>query len=212
MNVLDGTLMKQLLSYIEGFLSYPNSVLKELEKEYQTREDVAPHIGIHVGIFLNWLIQVMRAKRALEFGTCIGYSTIFLGQGLQKTGGHLMAIESREEFYQEAKRNVERAGLSDVVELIQGDASQFVHHLVGPFDLILQDATKSLYPVMLEKCIQLIRPGGVIAADDALFRPMGFREELSKHMDEYNEQVFADPRLVSTILPIGDGLIISMKR
>jgi predicted O-methyltransferase YrrM len=204
--------MDKLLEYIGGFLSHTNPVLKELEEEYQTREDVVPHIGIHVGVFLNWLIQVMRAKRVLEFGTCIGYSTIFLGLGLQKTGGHLIAIESREEFYQEAERNVERAGLSDVVELIQGDASQIVHDLVGPFDLILQDAAKSLYPVMLEKCIQLIRPGGVIAADDALFRPMGVREELSEHMDAYNEKVFADPRLVSTILPIGDGLTISMKK
>jgi predicted O-methyltransferase YrrM len=204
--------MDKLLEYIGGFLSHTNPVLKELEEEYQTREDVVPHIGVHVGVFLNWLIQVMGAKQALEFGTCIGYSTIFLAQALQKTGGHLVAIESSEEFHQEAKRNVERAGLTDVVELIQGDASEIVHDLVGPFDLILQDAAKSLYPVMLEKCIQLIRPGGVIAADDALFRPMGVREELSEHMDAYNEKVFADPRLVSTILPIGDGLTISMKK
>ena len=204
--------MNELNKYIENFLSYPNPVLKELESEYQQRDDVAPHIGIHAGAFLAWLIQVMEVSRALEFGTCIGYSTVFLGQALQKTGGRLTAIEFQERFFEEAKGNVERAGLSPVVELIHGDASQIIDDLEGPFDLILQDAAKVLYPIMLEKCVQLVRPGGVIAADDALFRPMGIREELSRVMDEYNEKVFADPRLTSTILPIGDGLTISVKK
>ena len=204
--------MDKLLNYIEGFLSYQNPVLKELEVAYRDRNDVSPHIGIHVGTFLAWLIQVIRAKRVLEFGTALGYSTICLGQALRETGGKLTAVEFEKRFFQESSQSVARAGLSDVVELIHGDASQVIDELKGPFDLILQDSAKFLYPVMLEKCIQKIRRGGVIAADDALFQPMGAREELSKFMDEYNQKVFADPRLVSTILPIGDGLIISMKR
>jgi predicted O-methyltransferase YrrM len=154
----------------------------------------------------------MDVRRALEFGTCIGYSTLFLSQALEKTNGRLTAIEVNEKFFQETERNVERAGLSRIVELIHGDASQVIDDLKGPFDLILQDAAKGLYAVMLERCVQLVRPGGVIVADDALFRPMGFREELSQAMDEYNEKVFADARLVSTILPIGDGLTISVRK
>lgn len=204
--------MDNSLTYIESFISYDHSVLKELEKEHRDRDGVPPHIGIHVGTFMAWLIQVMGAKRALEFGTAIGYSTIFLGQALRETGGRLTAVESKEEHFNETSWNVERAGLSDVVELIHGDASQVIDDLKGPFDLILQDSAKFLYPVMLERCIQKIRRGGVIAADDALFRPLGVREELSRHMDEYNQKVFADPRLVSTILPIGDGLIVSMRK
>jgi predicted O-methyltransferase YrrM len=148
----------------------------------------------------------------LEFGTALGYSTICLGQALRETGGKLTAVECEKRLFQETSENVARAGLSDVVELICGDASRVIDDLKGPFDLILQDAAKSLYPIMLEKCIQKARPGGIIAADDALFRPMGAGEELSEFMDEYNQKVFADSRLVSTILPIGDGLTISMKR
>jgi len=204
--------MDKLWEYIESFLKYPHPVLKELEKDHQGRDDVPPHIGIHVGTFLSWLIHVIQAQQVLEFGTAIGYSTIFLGQALRETGGRLTAIESAGERYREAHRNVERAGLSDIVELILGDASQVIDDLEGPFDLILQDSAKFLYPVMLEKCIQKIRRGGIIAADDALFRPMGAREELSRSMDEYNQKVFADSRLVSTILPIGDGLTISMRK
>jgi predicted O-methyltransferase YrrM len=204
--------MDKLLAYIENFLVYPNPVLEELEAEYRRRDDIPPHIGIQVGTFLAWLVQVIRAQRALEFGTAIGYSTIFLGQALQQTGGRLKAIESSEERFREATRNVDKASLSDVVELIHGDASEVIDELDGPFDFILQDAAKSLYPVMLEKCVQKTRQFGIIAADDALFRPMGVREVLSQSMDEYNRRVFADPRLVSTILPIGDGLTISVKR
>jgi predicted O-methyltransferase YrrM len=204
--------MDKILEYIEEFISYPNTVLSELEREHQIREDVAPHIGVHAGTFLSWLIYAIRAKRALEFGTCIGYSTIFLAQALQKTGGHLTAIESDQKRFTETEQNVRRAGLADVVDLIHGDAGIIIDDLEGPFDFILQDAAKSLYPLMLEKCIQRTRAGGIIAADDALFRPMGVREELSRAIDEYNQKVFADPHLVSTILPVGDGLIISVKR
>jgi caffeoyl-CoA O-methyltransferase len=204
--------MDEFLSYIEGYLSHPHPILKELEREYENREDVAPHIGIHVGSFLHWLIHAVQAKRVLEFGTCIGYSTIFLAQALRETGGCLTAIELKERYFRETSQNVERADLTDVVRLIHGDASRIIDELPGPYDLILQDAAKSLYPGMLEKCILKTRDGGMIAADDALFRPMGVREELSRVIDEYNHMVFADPRLISTILPIGDGLTISVKR
>jgi len=204
--------MNKSLDYIEKFLSYPNSVLSELERQCQTREDVAPHIGMHAGTFLSWSIFVIRAKRALEFGTCIGYSTIFLAQALRNTGGRLTAVESDQQRFSETEHNVRRAGLADVVDLIHGDAGIVIDDLEGPFDFILQDSAKSLYPLMLEKCIQKTRPGGIIAADDALFRPMGVREELSRVIDEYNRLVFDHPQLISTILPIGDGLTISVKR
>jgi|GEM_PF-1857720 len=96
--------------------------------------------------------------------------------------------------------------------IIHGDAGELLDRLEGPCDLILQDAAKALYPEMLERCVDRIRTGGVLAADDALFRPMGVREELARVIDEYNRMVFDHPRLISTILPIGDGLTISVKR
>jgi len=204
--------MKECAAYIEEFLSYENPILRELETEHHRRDDVAPNIGIHVGTFLAWLIRVMQAKRVLEFGTCLGYSTVFLGEALRETGGKLTAIESEESLFRAAERNVAKADLSGIVHLIHGDAATVIDELEGPFDLILQDAAKALYPAMLEKCILKTRPLGVIAADDALFRPMGVEERLSKHLHQYNQMVFSDPRLLSTILPIGDGLVISTKK
>ena len=203
---------EDIFSYIQGFLSYDNPVLEELEAETRRRQDTQPTIGIQTGTFLSWLIQVIQAQRVLEFGACLGYSTIFLAEALRKTGGRLTAIECDVPLFEETRRNVEKAGLSDVVQLIHGDAGEIIEQLDGPFDLILQDADKGLYPMMLEKCIQKTRQFGVIAADDALFVPMGVHERHSRPIHEYNQMVFADERLISTILPIGDGLTISMKR
>ncbi len=206
-------MMDKLLKYIEKHLVDPNPVLAELEKSYRTDQDAGPpHIGRHVGAFLYWIIHLMDATAVLEFGTAMGYSTIYLAQALQHTGGHLTAVEQDEELFEKTVRNVNRAGLGEVVDVIRGDAAAVIEDLPGPYDLILQDAAKALYPVMLGACIDRTRSGGVIAADDALFRPMGVREELSRVIDEYNRLVFGHPQLISTILPIGDGLIISVKR
>jgi predicted O-methyltransferase YrrM len=203
-----------LLSYIESHLTYPNPVLAELEAAYREDDQDAgpPHIGKQVGAFLYWIIRLIEARQVLEFGTAVGYSTIYLAQALQETGGRLTAVEKDEELFRRTVRNVRRAGLSDRVEMIHGDADAVLDRLKGPFDLILQDAAKALYPVMLERCVDRIRSGGVLAADDALFRPRGVREELSRAIDEYNRMAFAHPQLISTILPIGDGLTISVKR
>ncbi len=205
----------KLSQYIEDHLRHPNPVLDELDKAYRDdddREAGPPHIGKQVGAFLRWIIRLIEAREVLEFGTAIGYSTIYLAQALRETGGRLTAIEKDEELFRRTACNVRRAGLSDTVQLIRGDADEVLDRLPGPYDLILQDAAKALYPAMFQRCVDRIRPGGVLAADDALFRPMGVREELARVIDEYNQLVFSHPRLVSTILPIGDGLTISVKR
>ena len=203
--------MSEILRYIERHVSYENPVLEEIDRQHADHEGAQPNIGIHVGTLLAWIVRAIRAERVLEFGSCIGYSTVFLATALRSTGGQLVAIESNRSHAAAAEANLKRAGVADIVELIQGDAAELITQLEGPFDLILQDAAKALYPKMLEPCIQKVRLHGVLAADDALFRPMGFREEISRPMDEYNRLVFSDPRLMSTILPIGDGLTLSIR-
>jgi len=199
------------IEYIERFLHLPNPVLAEIDAD-NADPATEPNIGLHVGSFLVWLIHTIRAQRVLEFGACLGYSTIFLGEALRETGGALIAVESDEGFYRASLANVERAGLSDVVRLIHGDAAEVIRALAGPFDLILQDSAKPLYPEMLAACIDKLRPCGVLAADDALFVPMGVREKLAAPVHEYLTRVFADPRLTSTVLPIGDGLALSVRK
>lgn len=203
--------MDKVTQYIESFITLDNRQLASIEEEGDKREDIQPYVGLEVGKLLGLLIRSLNAQRVLEFGTCLGYSTVWIAQALKETGGKLISIEYNKDLYEATKRNVELAGLSDTVNLVLGNASEVIEVLDGPFDIILQDSDKSLYSSMLEKCINLTRKNGLIIADDALFMPMGIPEKFSGPMHRYIERVFSDDRLYSTILPIGDGVVISTK-
>ena len=163
-------------------------------------------------VFIGWA-DITITRVAIKHNTitsyCVGIYD-YDGSGpdnlLAQTG-----IEVSEIFYEEAYANIEKAGLSEYVEMIHGDAAEIVNQLEGPFDFILQDSAKPLYSKLLNKTIELVRVNGIIAADDALFLPMGYEEINAKAIHQYNIMVFNEPRLYSTILPIGDGLTLSVK-
>lgn len=203
--------MNKITEYIDSFIDFDNKQLEEICKQEEKRNDIRPSIGLETGRFLGLLIRSMQAKRVMEFGTCLGYSTVWIAQALKETGGKLISVEYDKELYETTKKNVELAGLSDIVDLRLGDASKIINEVEGPFDIILQDSDKALYVPMLEKCIELTRKNGLIIADDVLFKPMGIPEIFSEPMDEYVKKVFSDNRLYTTILPIGDGAAISTK-
>jgi predicted O-methyltransferase YrrM len=197
--------------YIKSFLSLDNMQLASISQEEQFRKNIQPSIGLEAGKLLGLLVRLIQAQRVLEFGTSIGYSTIWLAEALRSIEGRLISVEYDKDLYEETKRNIKAAGLSSTVELVWGDAQTVIKEVEGPFDMILQDSAKPLYPVLLERCVSLTRKNGLIIADDALFKPMGIAEKFSDPIHRYNELVFSDPRLYSTILPIGDGLAISLK-
>ncbi|SMC18528.1 Predicted O-methyltransferase YrrM [Clostridium acidisoli DSM 12555] len=203
--------MNKITEYIQSFITIDNKQINEIVKQDEVMNDIQPCVGMEVGKLLGLLIRSNSAKRVLEFGTCLGYSTVWIAQALKETGGRLTSVEYREDLYEITKRNIELAGLSEVVELILGDASEVINTAQGPFDIILQDSDKSLYSPMLEKCISLTRKNGLIIADDVLFKPMGIPEKFSEPVHEYLKKVSSDKRLYNTILPIGDGLAISIK-
>lgn len=189
-----------------------NPILARLLKEHKERIDIIPCIGEEASSFIYWLLRLINAKKVVEFGSCIGYSTIVIGEAMKANGGHLISIEIAKNHYAEAVKNVKESGLSDYVTIINGDAKTEFEKLSGPFDFIMQDSLKALYPAMVEECIKKLRAGGVMIADDTLFLPAGKPEKLSVPIDNYNKLVFANPNLVSAILPIRDGLTISFKK
>jgi predicted O-methyltransferase YrrM len=196
--------------YIAGFLSLDHPHLAVVA-EQEEASDVPPSIGPEVGKLLGLLVRMIRAQRVLELGTALGYSTIWLAEAARATGGRLISVENDANLFEETEKNLAAAGLSGVVDLIFGDAQTVIHSLDGPFDLILQDSAKTLYPVLLERCIQITRPFGLIVADDGLFLPEGRPERLAQPIHRYNQKAFSDDRLYSTLLPIGDGLTLSVK-
>lgn len=203
--------MSKIKNYILDHIKTDDAIIKRIEEAHRTRQDIQPSIGEEAGRFLSLMIHTLNAKRVLELGTCLGYAAIYMGEALKSTGGLLITVEKNTDLADEAALNIAESGLSDYISIIPGDARHIIGDLEGLFDLILQDSDKSLYPDFLENCIKLTRPGGLIIADDALFKPMDLPEKFSDPVNRYVELAFNDPRLYSTLLPVGDGLLVSTK-
>jgi caffeoyl-CoA O-methyltransferase len=202
---------ENIQNYIKNFITHDNPLLPRILQEGKSRADTLPAIGLEVGKLAGLLIRLINAQRVLEFGTCLGYSTIWLAEAVKATGGKLISVEYEKKFFDKTKENLAEAGLNGYVELIHGDAGKVIRDLTGPFDVIFQDSDKDLYPVMLEKCIKLVRKNGLLITDDTLFKPMGVPAHLCTGIEKFNAMVFNNSRLYSTILPIGDGVILSVK-
>ena len=143
------------------------------------------------------------------------------GAGALPPGGSLITMEMNEERAREARTNFERAGVADRITVIVGDASLKIAKVSGPFDLIFQDGHKPLYSVMLDRLVTLLRPGGLLVTDNVLWDgevAPGFTStpkrpvEDTRAIAEYNERVAAHHALVTTIVPLRDGVSISVKR
>lgn len=202
----------QVEEYLQGFARASDRLLLEMEERARAKEDPLSIIPLATARLLSFLVTTIRAERILEIGTAIGYSTIWLARAAQGHGGHVTTIEISERLAEEAQKNMERAGLTEAVTILIGDAEKIVARLTGPFDLIFEDGDKRLYPRLLDDCLRLLQKGGLLVADDALFPVMEVREAWAEAVNRYNEMIFAHPDLESVILPVGDGVAVSLKR
>jgi predicted O-methyltransferase YrrM len=164
---------------------------------------------------LKLLVRLAGARNILEIGTSIGYSTLSMANAVKGRNGRIMTVEFDPQVARQAIKNFEREGVDDIIEVVVGDAREVVPKMRGPFDLIFQDVgNKGLYQVLLDDCIRLLKPGGLLLAEDTLFPIMdlrGMRPTTIQSIRMFNELVADSPYLESTILPIGDGLTVAIK-
>ena len=206
---------------IEGYLAGLNHagdpVLDDIARGNATRG--LPLVDAEVGALLRVLATSIKASRILEIGTAIGYSGIWLARALPP-GGMLVTMEFDEVRAREARENFARAGLSDRVSVVVGDAQLKIAKVSGPFDLIFQDGDKTLYTPLLERLVALLRPGGLLVTDNVLwdgevvpgFCPAPRHPEVdTRAIIEYNQRVAAHPDLLTSIVPLRDGVAISVK-
>ena len=171
------------------------------------------------GKLLHLLARVMGARRILEIGTCIGYSGIWLARALPQDG-MLITMEKDQDRAAIAKANFERAGVSDKVSIMIGDAGLKIVKVAGPFDVIFQDGHKPLYNTLLDPLVRLLRPGGLLITDNVLWDGEvvpGFtkkpqrNDEDTRAIAEYNERITTHPQLLTSIVPLRDGVAISIR-
>jgi len=207
---------------VERYLSTLNrqgdDVLRDVARIGEERD--LPLVDGEVGALLRVLATAVQATRILEIGTAIGYSGIWLAGALQ-AGGMLLSMEYEEDRAREARGHFARAGLSDRVNVIVGDAQRMIAKVTGPFDLIFQDGDKRQYAPMLDRLVDLLRPGGVLVTDNVLWSGEvvpGFASKAqhepaeTRAIIEYNERLSRHPALLTSIVPLRDGVAISVKR
>lgn len=168
------------------------------------RDSYLLHVGEEVARFLHSLIIARNAKHVVELGTSYGYSTLFLADAVRATGGKLVTLELSAEKQEYARSALDRAGLSQHVEWLQGDALDLLASLDGPFDFILLDLWKELYVPCLDLFVPKLAEGAIIAADNMLFP-----ELVRPEAEIYRAAVRTKPGLQSVLLPIGQGIELS---
>jgi predicted O-methyltransferase YrrM len=214
--------MRQILAPpLGGYLAELHGPVDPLIDEIRAEGIAAglPLVEAETGRLLRSLAIALNARTVLEIGTAIGYSALWMAQALSP-GGRVISLELDAARAAAARSNIERAGLSEAVSVIVGDASRFVHKVSGPFDLIFQDGDKRLYEPLLDTLIALLRPGGVLVTDNVLWDGEvieGFVDAprhdaaSTEAIRSYNRRLAADPRLLTTFLPLGDGVALSVR-
>jgi predicted O-methyltransferase YrrM len=204
--------------YLAGLNHLADSVLEDIART--GRQTNLPLIDAEVGALLRVLATAVQATRILEIGTAIGYSGIWLA-GALPPAGMLITMEADADRAKQARDNFTRAGLADRANVMVGDANLLLAKVSGPFDLIFQDGDKRLYSPMLDRLVDLLRPGALLVTDNVLWSGEvvpGFVEQPDQPEDEtraiieYNNRLSAHPRLLTAIVPLRDGVSISVKR
>lgn len=164
--------------YFRQLLPERDALLLELEKEAE-QEDI-PIVGPLVGQLLYLLAAISGSARILEFGTATGYSAIFFASALRPVRGQLVTIEKQPEMAARAADNLRRAGLDPYVKIVIGDALTQLDSMEPGFDLAFLDIDKKSYAACLPHCQRLLRPGGLLVADNVSFVDAdGFNQMIS---------------------------------
>jgi predicted O-methyltransferase YrrM len=206
-----------VIDYLAGLRRDPHERLGVIDRE--GRREGLPLVFPDTGALLHTLARSCDARRVLEIGTAIGYSTLWMATALPPDGS-LITMEYDAARAARARDHFAAAGYADRISVIVGDATRFLHKVAGPFDLIFQDSDKKLYEPMLDRLIELLRPGGLLVADNVLWNgevvagyvsEKKYSEEDTAAIISFSKTIANDRRLYSSFLQVGDGVSVSVK-
>jgi caffeoyl-CoA O-methyltransferase len=210
---------EELADYIRGVTLREPEVLRRLREESEGRRPGNMQIGPEQGQFLHLLARILGARKTLEVGVLMGYSSTWVALALPP-GGKVVACDSNAGYMARARRTWREAGVEDKIELRLAPALETLDALVaegqsGTFDLAFIDADKGNYANYYERSLELLRTGGLIAVDNVLWhgRPPDANDHTvdTKVMRAFNRKLHADERVALSMVTMGDGLTLACK-
>ena len=206
---------KEILEYCNRVTSPVSETLESLAREtHLTRLMPQMLSGQHQGTFLRAMVAMLSAKVVVEVGTYTGYAAICMADGLAP-GGMVHTIEINPEQAEIINRYTKAAGHQNSIKLHIGDALEILPRIDGPIDFAFLDAKKEDYGVYFDLLRDKIRPGGAILADNVLWSGKTLQPEgdpAAEALAAYNEKVTGDPEFFSVLIPMRDGLMLSVKK
>ena len=207
-----------MLDYILSLETDESPMIQMIEQE--ARAAYVPIVRKEMRQLLRVLLTIKKPRTVLEVGTAIGFSAILMAECLGKDS-HITTIEKYEKRIPIARENFKRAGCEDRITLLEGDAMDILPGLTERYDFIFMDAAKGQYIHFLPDILRLLAPGGILVSDNVLqdgdvvesrYAVVRRNRTIHGRMRDYLWTMKHTPELETTILPIGDGATVSVKR
>ncbi|MBR3646140.1 MAG: O-methyltransferase [Lachnospiraceae bacterium] len=205
----------RIVTYIHSLEKANSDLLEEIERH--AHADGVPIIRKEMESFLRVMIGMNKPKKILELGTAVAYSAILMSECCD---AKIVTIENYEPRINQAKKNITKAQKEEVITLLEGDALEILEKMDEEFDFVFMDAAKAQYINFLPHVMRLLKKGGILVADNVLqegdlieskFATRRRDRTIHTRMREFMYEVKHNPQLETTIVPIGDGVTVSIR-
>ena len=209
---------ERLVTYINSLDTGNTTILDEIEKE--AIDTYVPIIRKEMQSFLKLILAIKKPARILEVGTAVGFSAILMAE-YNPVSCEITTIENYEKRIPIARENFKRAGKDGMITLLEGDAAEVLKTLNQPYDFIFMDAAKGQYIHFLPEILRLLAEDGVLVSDNVLqdgdiiesrFAVTRRNRTIHKRMRDYLYELTHHENLVTSVLPIGDGITVSTRK
>ena len=209
---------ERMVTYIHSLESPETPLLEAIEQE--ALDTFVPIIRKETQSFLKVLLLMKKPVRVLEIGTAVGFSALLMSEYMPENG-HITTVENYKKRIPIARENFKRAGKEEQITLIEGDALAVMKKLDGPYDFIFMDTAKGQYIHYMPEAIRLLAPEGVLVSDNVLqdgdiiesrFAVERRNRTIHSRMREYLYELKHNEHLQTSILPLGDGIALSVKK
>lgn len=211
---MSGILESPTEKYVNSLVPGRDAVLRGMER-YAAKHHV-PIVGPACGRMLQQWALAIRARRVFEMGSAIGYSTLWLARAVGPRG-KVFYTDGDPKNAERARSYLRQAGILKRVRFLVGDALESLRSVRGQFDLIFNDVSKVQYPEVFRLAIPRLREGGLLISDNVLWygrvaRPAAAGDKATRTIQEFNRLIYRSPQLLTTIIPLRDGLAVCLKK